>query len=298
MTHHKHHHRSQKNLGASIALNILITLAQIIGGVISGSLALLSDALHNFTDVVSLVISYIASVFAKKKASVHKTFGYKRAEIIAAFINASSLIVIAIILIVEAVERFITPQQINSSLVIWLSALAIVFNGLSVLLLMKDRKQNMNLASAYLHLLTDMLASVAVLIGGVLMKFYNIYWVDSLLTAAIAIYLIIVGIKLLRNSFRVLMLFTPESIEISDIVNEITQLPLIKNMHHVHIWQLNEQELHLEAEIDFTEDIKLTQFEAVLEQIEDVLLQKYGINHVTIQPEFNKSDDKHLIVQD
>ncbi len=297
MTHH-HHHRSQKNLGVSIALNILITLAQIIGGLISGSLALLSDALHNFTDVVSLVISYIASVFAKKKASVHKTFGYKRAEIIAAFINASSLIVIAIILIIEAVERFITPQQINSNLVIWLSALAIVFNGLSVLLLMKDRKQNMNLASAYLHLLTDMLASVAVLIGGVLMKFYNIYWVDSLLTAAIAFYLIIVGIKLLKNSFRVLMLFTPESIEISDIVKEITQLPLIKNMHHVHIWQLNEQELHLEAEIDFTANIKLTQFEAVLEQIEDILLQKYGINHVTIQPEFNKSDDKHLIVQD
>ena len=293
-----HHHHSQKNLGVSILLNIGITLAQIIGGLLSGSLALLSDALHNFTDVVSLIISYVAANFSKKDASLGKTFGYKRAEIIAAFINASTLIVIAIILIIEAVERFLKPQSIDSTLVIWLSVLAIVGNGLSVLLLLNDRKKNMNLASAYAHLFTDMLASVAVLIGGLLMKFYSLFWVDSFLTAAIAIYLIIVGIKLLRNSFSVLMLFTPESIEIDELVNDINQLKHVKHMHHVHIWQLNEAEIHLEAEIDLSEDISITEFEAILEQIEVTLLEKYGINHINIQPEFNKTDDKNIIVQD
>ena len=293
-----HHHHSQKNLGVSILLNIGITLAQIIGGLLSGSLALLSDALHNFTDVVSLIISYVAANFSTKDASLGKTFGYKRAEIIAAFINASTLIVIAIILIIEAVERFFNPQSIDSTLVIWLSVLAIVGNGLSVLLLLNDRKKNMNLASAYVHLFTDMLASVAVLIGGLLMKFYGLFWVDSFLTAAIAIYLIIVGIKLLRNSFSVLMLFTPESIEIDELVNDINQLKHVKHMHHVHIWQLNEAEIHLEAEIDLSEDISITEFEAILEQIEVTLLEKYGINHINIQPEFNKTDDKNIIVQD
>ncbi|SHE60900.1 cobalt-zinc-cadmium efflux system protein [Psychroflexus salarius] len=293
-----HHHHSQKKLGVSILLNIGITLAQIIGGLLSGSLALLSDALHNFTDVVSLIISYVAANFSKKDASLGKTFGYKRAEIIAAFINASTLIVIAIILIIEAVERFLKPQSIDSTLVIWLSVLAIVGNGLSVLLLLNDRKKNMNLASAYAHLFTDMLASVAVLIGGLLMKFYSLFWVDSFLTAAIAIYLIIVGIKLLRNSFSVLMLFTPESIEIDELVNDINQLDHVKHMHHVHIWQLNEAEIHLEAEIDLSEDISITEFEAILEQIEVTLLEKYGINHINIQPEFNKTDDKNIIVQD
>jgi cobalt-zinc-cadmium efflux system protein len=298
LSHSHSHQRSQKNLLFSIFLNIIITVSQVIGGFISGSLALLSDALHNFTDVVSLVITYVASTYSGKNATTHKTFGYKRAEIIAAFVNASSLIIIAVILIKEAVFHFFEPTEINSNLVIWLSALAIVGNGISVLLLLKDRKSNMNVASAYLHLLSDMLASVAVLAGGLLMKFYGIYWIDSVLTFAIAVYLIVVGFRLFRDSFKVLMLFTPGHIQIDELVTKINSLPLVKHMHHVHIWQLNEDELHLEAEIDFEEDITLSKFDEVLEDIEKILLSEYGINHITIQPEFNKPDNKNIIVQD
>lgn len=298
MSHSHSHQKSQKNLLFSIVLNILITASQVIGGFLSGSLALLSDALHNFTDVVSLVISYVASKFSEKSATSDKTFGYKRAEIMAAFVNSSSLIIIAIILIKESLVHFLNPRTINSDLVIWLSALAILGNGLSVLLLLKDRKINMNLSSAYFHLFTDMLASVAVLAGGLLMKFYGIYWIDSVLTFAIAVYLIFVGIKLFKNSFKVLMLYTPSHIKIEDIVTKINALPLVKNMHHVHIWQLNEIELHLEAEIDFEEDISLSKFDKLLVEIEEILLREYGINHINIQPEFNKSDNKNIIVQD
>ena len=298
---HSHKYRSDhkdRNLLISILLNSIITLAQIIGGFLSGSLALLSDALHNLTDVISLVISYIASGFSKKKATLSKTFGYKRAEIIAAFINASSLIVIAIYLMFEAVKRFFEPQNINPDLVVWLSILGIVFNGLSVFLLKNDSNHNMNIRSAYLHLLTDMLASFAVLIGGLLMQFYQIFWVDAVLTIAIALYLIVVGYNLLKDSFHILMLFTPKDIRIQDIVDEVNKLEQINNIHHIHVWQLNETEIHLEPHIDFNVDLKFSEFNIILKTLENTLFQKFHINHFNIHPEFGSSDSKIIIIQD
>lgn len=296
--HHPHDNKG-RNLFLSILLNVLITAAQIIGGLLSGSLALLSDALHNFTDVASLIITYIANYFAKKKASLNTTFGYKRAEIIAAFINAISLIVIAVFLIFEAIDRFFNPQTIKAELVIWLSALAIVANGLSVLLIRKDSVGNINIRSAYIHLFTDMLASVAVLVGGVLMQWYNVFWLDSLLTFSIALYLIYMGYDLTLKSFKILMLFTPEHINIKEMVNKVHQIPGIKKLHHIHVWYLNDSELHLEAHLDFDDDICLSDFNKKLSEVEQLLLEEYQINHVTIQPEFQKPEDsKDYIVQD
>ncbi|MBC2843901.1 cation diffusion facilitator family transporter [Winogradskyella flava] len=296
---HSHaHDLNGRNLFISILLNIVITVAQVIGGLVSGSLALLSDALHNFSDVVSLIISWIANKLVKKKASLKRTFGYKRAEILAAFINASTLIIVAILLIFEAMERFQNPQEIGSNLVIWLSGIAILGNGFSVLLLKRNANDNMNMKSAYLHLLTDMMASVAVLIGGLLMKFYQIWWIDSALTFAISIYLIVMGWNLLKDSFKVLMLFTPESTSVDAIVEDIQRIEVIKNIHHVHIWQLNEDEIHLEAHIDFNKDIKLSEFDIILNEIEELIFHKYEINHINIQPEFGKCDAKDVIVQD
>ncbi len=301
-TGHKHAHAHPdlkgRNLIISILLNILITVAQVIGGLLSGSLSLLSDALHNFSDVLSLMVSYVATVLSKKEASTNKTFGYKRAEIIAAFVNAASLIVIAVILIKEAIQRFMNPLEIESNLVIWLSLIAIAGNGFSVLLLKKDAESNMNMKSAYLHLLTDMMASVVVFIGGLLMFYFKWFWVDPVLTLVIALYLIFMGYDLLKDSTRVLMLFTPNSIQVQLIVEAIKKIEPIKNVHHVHIWQLNEDEVHLEAHIDFKEDIRLSRFDVILEEIEEELYHNHGINHVNIQPEFGKCDSKHIIVQD
>jgi len=296
-----HQHKSDlkgRNLLISIFLNILITVAQVIGGLISGSLSLLSDALHNSSDVVSLVISYFAAKLSRKNASLNKTFGYKRAEIMAAFVNSATLVIIAVFLIIEAIERFQNPQEIESNIVIWLSFLGILANGFSVLLLKRDAESNMNMKSAYLHLFTDMLASVAVLIGGLLMKFYEIFWIDSVLTLAIAIYLIFVGYDLLKNSYKVLMLFTPNNVKIKEIVDEVQKLKDVKNVHHVHVWQLNEDETHLEAHIDFNKDITLSEFDVILVKIEELLHNKFRINHVNIQPEYNKIGPKDVIVQD
>lgn len=299
MAHNHHHHKKAGNsLLFSILLNSIITAAQVIGGIVSGSLALLSDAMHNLSDVISLTISYIANVLTKKKASAQRTFGYKRAEIIAAFVNASSLIIVSVFLIKEATERILEPKPIGSTLVILLSLLGILINGVSVLLIQKHAESNMNLQSAYLHLFTDMLASIAVLLGGISMYYFEFYWIDPVLTILIALYLIYMGFDLLVSSTRVLMLFTPDHIEVKEIEIAICRLPEIKNVHHLHIWQLNETEIHLEAHIDFKSDIKLSEFDHILINIEKLLWDEFGINHVNLQPEYLKKDPKHLIVQD
>ncbi len=295
---HSHNDLKGRNLLISIVLNILITISQAVGGVISGSLSLLSDALHNFSDVLSLFVSYVADKFSKKDASLEKTFGYKRAEIIAAFVNAASLIIVAVYLIYEAIERFLDPREIESGIVIWLALLGIIANGFSVLLLRKDAKENMNMRSAYLHLFSDMTASIAVLVGGLLMKFYDWYWVDGVLTILIAIYLIIMGYDLLKKSFKVLMLFTPEDVDLNGISEALNKIPGIKNAHHMHVWQLNEKETHLEAHIEFYKDISISEFDIILEEVEGLLSKKFGINHVNIQPEYNKDDPKDIVVQD
>jgi cobalt-zinc-cadmium efflux system protein len=288
-----------KNLVFSILLNLVITIAQIIGGIVSGSFALISDALHNFSDVLSLVFSLFANRLSRRKASLDQTFGYKRAELIAAFVNAITLIVVAFILIYEAVLRFFHPEPIQSTIVIWLALLGIVVNGGSVLLLKKDSEHNLNMKSAYLHLLTDMMASVAVLVGGILMHFYGWFWVDSVMTMLIAFYLIYVSYDLIKTSTKMLMLFTPDHINITDIVREVHKIKGVSKLHHIHVWHLNDDELHLEAHLDCSEDIKMSDFNILLDEIEAVLFREFQINHINIQPEFKKEEDsKDFIVQD
>ncbi len=298
---HTHHHPklSGKKLLVSIILNVLITVAQIVGGIISGSLALISDAIHNLSDVISLIISYIANLLTtKKKQTLHQTFGFKRAEIIAAFLNATTLIVIAIFLGIEAFKRWNNPQEIQSDLVIWLALVAILGNGFSVLLLKSDAKSNLNMKAAYLHLLTDFLTSVAVLIGGFLMKWYSIYWIDTLLTLLISIYLLYLSWSIFIDSLKILMLFAPKNLNIQDIVDEVSKINHIKNVHHVHIWQLNDHDIHFEAHLEFDRDINLSDFDLVCEKTEQLLKEKFNIYHCNLQPEFNRSDSKEIIIQD
>ena len=296
---HSHETISGRRLLFTILLNVVITLSQIIGGLISGSLALISDAVHNLSDVLSLIISYGANLLSrKKKQTQDETFGYKRAEIIAAFINSASLIVIAIFLAIEAVRRLYEPQEILSEIVIWLALIAIIGNGISVLLLRKDAGHNINMRAAYLHLISDFLTSVAVLTGGILMKYYGIYWLDAILTIMISVYLLVVGWKIFKDSLRILMLFAPKNIKIEDVQKELLVIPEIKNIHHVHLWHLNDKDIHFEAHIEFKEDIKLSEFDGVCKKVETILSEKFDIHHCNLQPEFDREDYKDFIIQD
>jgi cobalt-zinc-cadmium efflux system protein len=295
--HHHHHHQvSGKNMAVAILLNILITVGQVIGGIIAGSMALLTDALHNFSDVIALLLSYIANRIAKRKPTAKQTFGFKRAEILSAFVNAAVLIGIAVFLIIEAAQRFFNPVEIQSDIVIWFALGSIVINLASVLMLHKDAKESMNIKSAYLHLMTDVMTSVAVLIGGILMKYYAIFWVDAVLSIAIAVYLIFSSYQLLLGTIKILMQFTPSGIDLDEINKRVTKIKEVKNLHHVHVWQLDEKMTLFEAHIDLSENISIEEFQEILNQI-DLILHDFEIYHTNIQPEFNRNDNKEMIVQ-
>ncbi len=295
MSHNHHHHEhNTKNIGITIVLNLVITIAQVIGGIISGSMALLSDAAHNFSDVFALIISYIARKLSGKELTETKTFGYKRAEIFAAFLNSAMLIGIAITLLVEGTRHLILPEKVNGTIVIWLAGLSILLNGLSVLLIKNDAKESINMKSAYLHLFTDMLTSIAVLAGGFVVKYLKLYWIDPALSLVIALYLIYMSWGIFKESIKIFMQFTPADINIRELANKIIVIQGVKNAHHIHIWKLDEHEIIFEAHIDTENNISITEFEKILLKIKNLLDEK-GIHHMNIQPEFSVDDNKNII---
>jgi cobalt-zinc-cadmium efflux system protein len=295
---HNHGDMKGKKLGFSILLNLLITVAQGIGALVSGSLSLLSDALHNFSDVIALIISYIADKLTQKKYSKEKTFGFKRAEVIAALINATTLIVIALMITKEAFSRFNQPVEVDSFLVIVLAGLSILVNAGSALLIKGEAKDNMNMRSAYLHLLSDLFSSVAVLIGGVVMHYYQVYWLDSVLSLAIAAYLIYASSGLLIKTLKVLMQFSPSHIKLKDVESRVLQLAEVEQIHHLHIWQLNDKDIHFEAHVNFQDNIKLSEVSEVLNTIRVLLRHEFNINHSTLQPGYGIEGNKDMIVDE
>ncbi len=290
-----HHEVSGSKLFLTVVLNVIITVAQIVGGVISGSLALLSDAMHNFSDVLALLIAWGANRLSLKPSEEGKTFGFKRAEIIAALFNSSLLLAIAIFLIYEAVHKFFHPEPVGSNWVIWLGVLSIVLNSASVLLIKDDSHDNMNVKAAYLHLMTDVATSVAVVVGGLLMKYLHIYWVDSVITILIAFYLIYASYDIIKESVAILMQFAPE-INLEELAKSVAQIEEIENIHHIHIWRLNDHDIFLEAHIDFTNNLKLDEVSVKLDEVEELLKNRFHISHITLQAEYNRDDKKDLVV--
>ncbi len=295
MSEHHHHDIGGTKLLIAIVLNIIITVAQLIGGIVSGSLALLSDALHNFSDVMALFISWAAHRMAHKEADATKTFGYKRAEIVAALFNASVLVGIGVYLIYESSLRLIDPEPVVSSWVISMGLLGIVVNGGSIWLLEADAHDNMNIKAAYLHLLGDVLTSVAVVIGGVAIYYWELFWIDPLISILIALYLIIASIGLIRETTGVLMQFAPASVNLNDVESALCAHPAIANAHHMHLWRLDDHAIHLEAHLDFNDDLPLSAATETIEQIEAELREQFGITHTTFQCEYGRSDDKSII---
>jgi len=293
---HHHHHPvlSGKNLILPIFLNVGITVAQIIGGIISGSIALLSDAAHNFSDVLALIFSYIAARLAGRDRTLKETFGYKRAGIVAAFINAATLMIIATVLVQEAIERLMNPRPIEGNIVIYLAALGILFNGVSALMVKKEAGSDINMRSAYLHLFTDMLTSFAVFIGGFAISYLGWFWIDGVLTIAISLFLIYSSWDIFYESVRIFLQFTPSQINIEDVAAEITLIKGVKNIHHVHAWKLDDHEMMFEAHLDLDEDFTISHFELILDKVETIL-QHHDIHHFNIQPEWVRDDEKSLI---
>ncbi len=296
-SHHGHDHGDLKGkrLGITIILNLIITISQVIGGLVSGSLSLLSDAAHNFSDVIALIISWIADRLTHKKYSTKQTYGYKRAEVIAALINVVTIIVIAINIFIEGISRLIEPQEITGLTVILLAGLSIVVNGLSVLIIKGDAENNMNMRSAYLHLFSDMLTSIAVLIGGIMMYYFKVFWIDGVISLVIAAYLMFTSAKLLFETLRVLMQFTPSHLDLDHIKSEIETLEYVENIHHVHVWQLTDDDIHFSAHISFVDDLSLSEVGDYLENVKKLMLEKYNVGHSTFEAEYQRCKDTLIL---
>ena len=290
---HTQPQRSSKKLFGVVVLNAVITLSEFIGGVASGSLSLVSDAFHNLSDTLAIIFSYGAQKMAQKEANERHTYGYQRLEILSAFINSFILIILSLFLAVEAFKRFNSPEKINSHLMLIVAVIGLLANLFSTLLLRQEADENLNIKSSYLHLLSDTLSSISVIIGAVLIRFFGIYWIDPVITLIISIYILLEAIIVIKKAAAILIQSAP-TIDYEKMEQEIKAIEGVKDVHHVHIWQYSEKIIIFDGHIDF-EDQLLSEIEKAYPRITSLLKLKYGITHVTIQAETYVKDQKKLI---
>lgn len=279
---HQHHDveaMGDRRLGIAIAFNMVLTLAQVIGGIVSGSLSLIADALHNFSDASSLLIALVARKIGRQPADHFKTFGYKRAEVIAALINLVTLVLIGFYLIYQAIWRIFEPQVIEGWTVVIVAGVALVVDVGTAMLTYRMSKTSMNIRAAFLHNVSDALASVGVIIAGALILLYEWYWSDTLLTLVIASYVLYQAATLLPKTIHILMQGTPEDIAINDVIQAMEQVVGVSNVHHVHIWQLDEYRNALEAHVVIDDG----QLESIKATLKEMLKQRYAIDHSTLE---------------
>lgn len=296
--HHLHDHEkdtTRKNLLLSTLFNLIVSVAEIIGGIVSNSLALISDALHNLGDTSALFIAYVANRVSKRDYSKKKTFGYKRIEILAAFFNALVLFVIIIYLFIEAIQRLNNPEPVKGMIMFIVAVIGLIANLVSVLLLRKNVKDSINIRAAYLHLLGDTISSVIVIITAILIYFLDLFWVDPLVTFLLGIYLLRETFLILKEAVDILMQSTPQGLDLFLVKNELEKIPEIDNIHHVHAWNLNDQDIHFECHIDLMSDVRLSETSMIHIQVRKILLNKFNINHVTVQYEYNCCSDKNML---
>jgi cobalt-zinc-cadmium efflux system protein len=300
--HHHHHHDHAGSEGGrllfTVVLNFGITIAEIIGGIFSNSLALISDAVHNLSDTVALLITWLTYRVSRRSSNQRHTFGYKRIQILAALFNSVTLIVICIYLIYEAYHRFIEPEPVKSIPMFLVALIGLIANLVSVLLLKKHSKENLNIKAAYLHLIGDTLSSVAVIIGGILIYFFEVYWIDPLITVLISLYIIKETYSVLYDTYKILMQTTPAGLKVEEVVSGLKEIPEVSGVHHVHIWQLTDKEVYFEGHLDVNEDMKVSESQHVIDRAQKLLNERYNIHHVTVQLEFNRCDDKSMIADE
>lgn len=283
MGHDHTHHLSElneKRLRWAVGANLLLTVAQVVGGIISGSLSLVADALHNFSDAAALLIALIALRIGRRPSDSHKTFGYKRAETIAALINLTSLFIIGLYLVYEGILRFFTPEPIAGWTVVIVAGVALAVDAFTAMLTYTQSKTSMNIKAAFLHNLSDALASVGVIISGSVIILYGWVWTDAAMTIIIALYVLYQGFLQLPKVIHLLMDGSPEGIDLREVISQLESVGGVESIHHVHIWQLDEELNALEAHVvvetyEGLDEIKKT--------LKATLYEKFSIDHSTLE---------------
>ncbi|MBW7847506.1 MAG: cation transporter [Bacteroidales bacterium] len=292
---HTDNHRESRNLFLTVLLNLIISLVELVGGLISNSLALVSDALHNFSDGIAVMITYFANRISRRPANQQLTFGYKRIQIIAALFNALSLIAICIFLLIEAWKRFWHPEPIQGFTMLYVAIIGMIANFAGIILLRDFSKKNLNIKAAYLHLIGDTLSSVAVIVGGILVIAYELYWVDPIITAIISIYILKETWEVVSETYHILMQAGPKNNDIKALAERVMQIDNIKSIHHIHAWQLTDNDLHFEAHIAIEHDMPLSEVQKKLDKARDIIRHEFGYTHITLQAELDRCTDQGLI---
>ena len=280
----------------SVLLNHVLTVGQIVAGIVSGSIALLSDAAHNFNDANALLIAYIARRISRKKANERYTFGYRRAELIGAVINLTLLGVIGLYLVYKGISRFFEPVEIMGWLMAAAAGLALIIDVATALLLWAMSKGSLNVRTAFIHNIVDALGSVAVLIGAaaIIWGGKNWLWVDPALTLLIAGYVLWQVVTMLPQATRVLMEGAPADFDLHSLIERVQSLGGVESVHHLHVWELDEQHRALEAHVVIAKDLA-GELETIKQQIKHCLADHYEITHSTLEFEFPdlSTDENH-----
>ncbi|MCB2141471.1 cation diffusion facilitator family transporter [bacterium] len=297
MSHGHHHHdtegMSDSRLWWAVAINVILTVAQVIGGVIAGSLALVADALHNLNDAASLGIALVARKISRKPPDEVRTFGYQRAQIVGAIINLTTLILVGLYLIFEAFMRFFEQNPIDGWIVVWLAGLALVVDTVTAFLTYKMSKGSLNIKAAFIHNLSDAFASVGVMIAGTLIILYDWYWTDLVATLAISAYILWHGSVAMKQTVNILMQGVPEDLEPSEVASSIRNIDGVESLHHIHIWQIDEHHRSLEAHVVVNIN-SLVHLEEVKSRIKEHIAKVFNITHSTLEfePESKCGDEE------
>ncbi|WP_298492352.1 cation diffusion facilitator family transporter [uncultured Maritimibacter sp.] len=285
---HGHHHMSpdagDRAVAAAVGVNVLLTVAEIVGGILSGSVALIADAVHNLSDAASLGIAWFARRIGRRPTDATMTFGYKRAELVAALINLTTLVVIGIYLIYEAVDRFFNPTDIAGWLMIWVSVFALVVDTITALLTFRLSKESVNIRAAFLHNVADALGSIAVILTGILILTFNWLWADPVATLLIAGYILWIALSEMRGVIRMLMLGTPPGIDPETVIAAMEAEDGVTGVHHFHVWQITENATSVEAHL-VTGASDLATMAAVKARVRAMLADRFDIGHVTLDTE-------------
>lgn len=281
---------ADRRISIAIWANGLLTVAQVVGGILSGSLALVADALHNFSDMASLVIALGARKISRRPADETMTFGYGRIEIVAALINYTTLILIGLYLIYEGGMRMIDPPEVMGWTVVIVGGVALFIDTLTAMLTYSMQKGSVNIRALFLHNLSDALSSVAVMVGGTLIILYDMRWIDPAITIGIAVYILYLSFTEIGGPIRTLMLGSPPDIDGKDVVAAIRDAGDVVDVHHVHLWQMEEHAAALDCHIVVEHD-RMGEIETLKEEIRTVLRERFSIEHSTL--EFEADDAAH-----
>ncbi len=289
------HRKIEKSLGISIALNAIIFVVELIGGVLTNSLALISDSLHNFSDFLALILSYIASRVVRWKSNSEKSYGYIRVEIFVAFINAMGLVLIGLYVIYEGILRFAHPEPVAGGWMLIIAAVGFVVNTAATLLLKTHAHHDLNMKSAYLHLLTDAVESLAVVVVAGIIAWKDWRILDPVVSIAIGLFIIKSAWSIVSETVHILTEGTPRGIDLDEVAAYIQAFPGIENVHHLHIWGLSSRVRALSAHI-VVQDQMISKGCKIRSELEQELESRFGINHPTLQFEASVCEDQGVVV--